>query len=81
VQVRGYFRSFEPFLTPPSAGDEVIVWNLKRGLHQAINPSNGLVTALAWVPIRADVNGAFAFGCRDGLIHLYCRTGKKVHDS
>ncbi|EDR12903.1 uncharacterized protein LACBIDRAFT_311907 [Laccaria bicolor S238N-H82] len=55
----------------------VIVWNLKRGLHQAINPSNGLVTALAWIPIGADVNGAFAFGCRDGVIHLYCRTGNK----
>lgn len=70
-----------PYLTLPSAGDEVIVWNLKRGLHQAINPSNGLVTALAWIPIGADVNGAFAFGCRDGVIHLYCRTGNKVGDS
>lgn len=81
MPVSDYFRSFEPFLTPSSAGDEVVVWNLKRGMHQAINPSNGRVTVLAWVPIAADVNGAFAFGCCDGLIHLYRRTGKEVRDS
>ena len=64
-----------------SAGDEVVVWNLKLGVHQAINSSNGPVLALTWVPIAADVNGAFAFGCRDGLIHLYRRKGKKVRGS
>ena len=64
-----------------SAGDEVVVWNLKLGVHQAINPSNGPVLALTWVPIATDVNGAFAFGCRDGLIHLYRWTGRRVRGS
>ncbi|KIJ97144.1 hypothetical protein K443DRAFT_10127 [Laccaria amethystina LaAM-08-1] len=60
-----------------AAGDEVIVWDLKDGMHLVINASNGLVLALAWVPITSDASAAFAFGCSDGLIHLFRRAGKK----
>jgi hypothetical protein len=66
--------------TPQSAGDEVVVWDLKDGMHLVINTSNGPVLALAWVPITSDASAAFAFGCSDGLIHLFCRAGKKVCD-
>ena len=54
------------------------MWDLKDGMHIAINPSNGPISALAWVPTVSDASPAFAFGCQDGLIHLYRRIGNKV---
>jgi WD40 repeat protein len=67
-------------LNVPGEDGFVYIWNVSTGLLKQ-NLScvfHGPITAMAWIDEGENHAQAFAFGCADGSIHIYRRTGQEV---
>lgn len=59
----------------------LVVWDLESDTHQTIPSSNGFVMAATWMLSTQSPAKAFAFGCHDGMIHVYVRGDDVRHST